>query len=147
MSRGRTRLRSPRRQRASIPCSAAEVPGLSGRLAPPPVWADAPPVGVPPIHRARVDRVLGWLGRWERFHPLLPIGRRMHTPSLRRAATVALLLVAAGTLSVAPNGAYADATATTVTVNARAGLATVPQTALGINDAIWDSQLGTTAVS
>ncbi len=79
----------------------------------------------------------------------------MHTPShrtprqaFRRAATAAVLLVAAGTLaSVAPEGAYAEQTTTTVTVNARAGMATVPQTALGINDAIWDSQLGTTAVS
>jgi hypothetical protein len=34
-----------------------------------------------------------------------------------------------------------------VTVNARAGLATVPDTGLGVNDAVWDSQLGTTAVS
>jgi hypothetical protein len=72
----------------------------------------------------------------------------MHTPSFRRAATAAAMLVAAGTLlSVVPNGAYADQTTTAVTVNARAGLATVPDTALGINDAIWDSQLGTTAVS
>ncbi|GIJ07826.1 cellulose binding domain-containing protein [Micromonospora andamanensis] len=34
-----------------------------------------------------------------------------------------------------------------VTVNARAGLATVPDTALGVNHAIWDSQLGTTETS
>ena len=30
-----------------------------------------------------------------------------------------------------------------VTVNASAGLATVPDTGIGANDAIWDSQLGT----
>jgi hypothetical protein len=34
-----------------------------------------------------------------------------------------------------------------VTVNARSGLATVAGTALGVNDAVWDAQLGTTAVS
>jgi hypothetical protein len=36
---------------------------------------------------------------------------------------------------------------TTVDVDARAGLATVPDTALGVNHAIWDAELGTTAVS
>jgi hypothetical protein len=35
----------------------------------------------------------------------------------------------------------------TVTVNARAGLATVPDTGLGVNDAVWDDQLGTDTVS
>ncbi|KOV83215.1 alpha-L-arabinofuranosidase [Nocardia sp. NRRL S-836] len=35
----------------------------------------------------------------------------------------------------------------TVVVNAKAGLATVPDTALGVNHAIWDSQLGTPAVA
>ena len=73
-------------------------------------------------------------------------GTRRQT--LRRAATAAVLLVTAGTLtSVVQGGALAAQTVTTVTVNARAGMATVPQTALGINDAVWDSQLGTTAVS
>jgi hypothetical protein len=73
-------------------------------------------------------------------------GTRRQT--LRRAATAAVLLVTAGTLtSVVQGGALAAQTATTVTVNARAGMATVPQTALGVNDAVWDSQLGTTAVS
>ena len=40
-------------------------------------------------------------------------------------------------------GAAADTTPVAVTVNARAGLATVPATALGVNDAIWDAQLAT----
>jgi hypothetical protein len=43
--------------------------------------------------------------------------------------------------------AHADAAPVTVTVNTREALATVPGTGLGINDAVWDSQLGTTAVS
>ncbi|MBO0867856.1 MAG: cellulose binding domain-containing protein [Micromonosporaceae bacterium] len=71
----------------------------------------------------------------------------MRTPTFRRAAMIAALLAASATVTgVAPGGAFADPT-TTITVNARAGLATVAPTALGINDAIWDSQLGTTAVS
>jgi hypothetical protein len=35
----------------------------------------------------------------------------------------------------------------TVTVNARAGLATVPDTGIGVNDAVWDDQLGTDTVA
>ncbi|WIV61786.1 cellulose binding domain-containing protein [Amycolatopsis nalaikhensis] len=35
----------------------------------------------------------------------------------------------------------------TVTVDARAGLATVPDTAIGVNHAVWDSQLGTDEVA
>ncbi|MET0491649.1 MAG: cellulose binding domain-containing protein [Actinoplanes sp.] len=41
----------------------------------------------------------------------------------------------------------APAAPVAVTVNARAGLATVPPTALGINDAIWDANLGTAGPS
>jgi hypothetical protein len=60
----------------------------------------------------------------------------------------AALLAGTGLLTgIPPSGAYADATPTVVTVNARAALATVPDTALGVNDAVWDAQLGTTAVS
>ena len=71
----------------------------------------------------------------------------------RRAVMGAALLLAAGMSAAAPSTATAAAAAaadpapTTVTVNARAGLATVPDTALGVNDAIWDAELGTTAVS
>jgi hypothetical protein len=69
---------------------------------------------------------------------------------LRAARLAAALLLAAGVsagASAAAPGARADATATTVTVNARAGLAIVPATGIGVNDAVWDSQLGTTAIS
>jgi hypothetical protein len=70
---------------------------------------------------------------------------------LRRAA-VAALLAATGTIAaIAPPSAgaapAAPAPPVAVTVNARAGQATVPATALGVNHAIWDSQLGTDAVS
>lgn len=73
----------------------------------------------------------------------------MHTRSARRAAAGVALLVAAGVVTGIPwrASAAADAADTSITVNARAGLATVGETALGVNDAIWDAQLGTTAVS
>jgi Cellulose binding domain/Fibronectin type III domain len=60
----------------------------------------------------------------------------------------ALLLVASG-LAAGPAGPAAAAAPpdVTVTVNARAALATVPDTGIGVNDAVWDSQLGTPAVS
>jgi hypothetical protein len=68
--------------------------------------------------------------------------------SVRRAACAAALLVATGVLSSVPlSGAHAAAAPAVVDVNARAGLATVAGTAYGVNDAIWDSELGTTAVS
>ena len=63
-------------------------------------------------------------------------------------ATAATVLAAAGLLvGVHPFLASAATTPVTVTVNARAGLAVMPQTGLGINDAVWDSQLGTTETS
>ncbi|WP_344946715.1 cellulose binding domain-containing protein [Actinomadura miaoliensis] len=52
-----------------------------------------------------------------------------------------------GAVLVGPGHSSAASTAVAVTVNVRGGLATMPETGLGINDAIWDSQLGTTAVS
>jgi hypothetical protein len=56
-----------------------------------------------------------------------------------------IALVAACLPAVATTaGGAPDAT---VVVNARAGLATVPDTAIGVNHAIWDSQLGTKAVA
>ncbi|UBU12891.1 cellulose binding domain-containing protein [Nonomuraea gerenzanensis] len=59
--------------------------------------------------------------------------------SLRVASAVLLTLTALN----AP-AAHADETdAVQVTVNARAALATVPETGLGTNHAIWDSNLGT----
>ncbi|GAA2347555.1 cellulose binding domain-containing protein [Dactylosporangium salmoneum] len=69
--------------------------------------------------------------------------------SVRRAGWALALLLTAGALGSAPASgtAFADAVPANVTVNARAGLATVADTALGVNDAIWDSELGSTAVS
>ncbi|REH26428.1 fibronectin type III domain protein [Kutzneria buriramensis] len=60
----------------------------------------------------------------------------------RLIAAVAAL--GAGLLAAGP--AAADPAAT-VTVNARAGLATVSDTAVGVNHAVWDSQLGTDSVA
>ncbi|WP_328475909.1 cellulose binding domain-containing protein [Actinoplanes sp. NBC_00393] len=69
----------------------------------------------------------------------------MHIPSLSRALAGALLLTG---VVLAPSGVQAAAPATTrVDVDVRAGLATVGDVALGVNHAIWDKELGTTAVS
>ncbi|MDG4797904.1 cellulose binding domain-containing protein [Micromonospora sp. WMMD1082] len=66
----------------------------------------------------------------------------------RGAALAAGLLLATGALTgVNPPSVSAAAAPVTVTVNARAGLATMPDTALGVNHAIWDSRLGTTETS
>ena len=76
----------------------------------------------------------------------------------RRAlvSTVLLALAGAVTATAAPPGAYAGprpltaraaAADTSVDVDVRAGLATVADTAIGVNQAIWDAQLGTNAVS
>jgi hypothetical protein len=59
----------------------------------------------------------------------------------------AALPVAAVLLAAVPAAAAATPPEATVTVNARAGLATVSDTALGVNHAVWDSQLGTDAVA
>jgi hypothetical protein len=68
---------------------------------------------------------------------------------MRTKPFAAVLLLAVGVLTgVAQPYAHAAVGSTvTVSVNARAGLATVPDTALGINDAIWDQELGTNAVA
>ncbi|WP_284743788.1 cellulose binding domain-containing protein [Amycolatopsis sp. RTGN1] len=55
--------------------------------------------------------------------------------------------VAAVLVAAVPAAAAATPPEATVTVNARAGLATVPDTALGVNHAVWDSQLGTDTVA
>jgi hypothetical protein len=65
----------------------------------------------------------------------------------RVALAAAVVLPAGGLLGVSLPAAQAATSPVAVTVNARAGLATMPDTGLGINDAVWDSQLGTTAVS
>ncbi|MFG1690311.1 cellulose binding domain-containing protein [Nonomuraea sp. NPDC049269] len=63
--------------------------------------------------------------------------------SLRAASAVLLTLTALN----APT-AYADeVTPVAVTVNARAALATVPETGIGTNHAIWDTNLGTDATA
>ncbi|MFI7215119.1 cellulose binding domain-containing protein [Micromonospora maritima] len=74
---------------------------------------------------------------------------RRIVPRVRRwtAYAAGLLLVTTALTTVAPPVAGAAADPVAVTVNARAGLATVPDTALGVNHAIWDSQLGSTETS
>jgi hypothetical protein len=81
----------------------------------------------------------------------------MRTRRIRSTALTAAVLLATGFLAGTSVPAARAATTPVqavqadapvqVTVNARAGLATVPDTGLGVNDAVWDSQLGTTAVS
>jgi cellulose binding protein with CBM2 domain/fibronectin type III domain protein len=72
----------------------------------------------------------------------------MPTARLRRAAFVTTILATtiplAASLSTVPTVAAEPPPDTTVTVNARAGLATMPTTGLGINHAVWDTNLGTT---
>lgn len=63
-----------------------------------------------------------------------------------RRATLTAVAVLLGALPGVTPAAAAEADVT-VTVNARAGLATVPDTALGANHAVWDSQLGTDTVA
>ncbi|GIE49256.1 alpha-L-arabinofuranosidase [Amorphoplanes nipponensis] len=78
----------------------------------------------------------------------------MPSAIFHRVARGALLLGAGALVSfaapspvIAAPTASAAATPVAVTVNARAGLATVPGTALGVNDAIWDTNLGTAQTS
>jgi len=67
---------------------------------------------------------------------------------LSRISFGTTVLLGAGLLA-AVNGstAPADPAPVTVTVNTRAGLATMPETGLGINHAVWDTNLGTDEVS
>ncbi|WP_436534745.1 cellulose binding domain-containing protein [Actinoplanes sp. HUAS TT8] len=85
----------------------------------------------------------------------------MHVSPHRRAFASTVLLALVTAVAGAPPAAHAAAVAGTpsaaraaavaadvrVDVDARAGLATVGSTALGVNHAIWDSQLGTPAVT
>ncbi|MFJ6194715.1 cellulose binding domain-containing protein [Micromonospora sp. NPDC092111] len=77
-----------------------------------------------------------------------PPSRPARTGRGRWTALTASLLLATGVLTATgPSSAGAATDTVAVTVNARAGLATVPDTALGVNHAIWDSQLGTAGTS
>ncbi|GIF00574.1 cellulose binding domain-containing protein [Paractinoplanes rishiriensis] len=72
----------------------------------------------------------------------------MQTAIPRRVALGAALLAAATALAGSPMpSAFAAPAPVSVIVNTRAGLATVPTTALGVNHAIWDTTLGSDAVS
>ncbi|WP_433287922.1 cellulose binding domain-containing protein [Micromonospora sp. CA-244673] len=75
------------------------------------------------------------------------MSRTTSTPRRVTAYAASLLLALAAPAAVGPPAAGAAADPVTVTVNARAGLATVPDTALGLNHAIWDAQLGSTETS
>jgi hypothetical protein len=60
----------------------------------------------------------------------------------------AVLLAAVTAVLPLPSGASAvAATDTRIDIDVRAGLATIGSTAVGVNHAIWDSQLGTPAVA
>ncbi|MGW0802662.1 cellulose binding domain-containing protein [Nonomuraea sp. NPDC002799] len=65
---------------------------------------------------------------------------KLPTKPLLRAASAVLLTLTA--LNI-PAANADDVAPVAVTVNARAGLATVPETGIGSNHAIWDSNLGT----
>ncbi|MFI5932022.1 cellulose binding domain-containing protein [Actinoplanes sp. NPDC051494] len=67
--------------------------------------------------------------------------------SLLRRTLASTVLLAAVAVLPAPTPAQAAAPDTRVDVDVRAGLATVGDTAIGVNHAIWDSQLGTPAVA
>jgi hypothetical protein len=76
-------------------------------------------------------------------------------PAAFAAAPAAFAAAPPAAFAAAPPAAFAAALPaalaagadTTVDVDVRAGLAAVPGTALGVNHAIWDAQLGSTAVS
>jgi hypothetical protein len=67
---------------------------------------------------------------------------------IRRIAIAGVVALGAGLLMTA-NAivAPADPAPVTVSVNTRAGLATMPDTAIGINHAVWDTNLGTNEVA
>ena len=71
----------------------------------------------------------------------------LRIPKLRRALASAVLLAATLAAPPAAQAAPDDPAVTSVDIDVRAGLATVPDTALGVNHAIWDAELGTPAVS
>lgn len=66
---------------------------------------------------------------------------------LRAAAIAATVLSATAIVGLNWPAAQAAVSTVTVSVNAKAGLATMPSTGLGVNHAIWDAQLGSTQTS
>jgi hypothetical protein len=66
----------------------------------------------------------------------------MRLTALGTTTVLTVGLLVGGSLPTTP-AAQADAATVAVTVNARAGLATVPDTGIGINHAVWDPHLGT----
>jgi hypothetical protein len=78
----------------------------------------------------------------------LTIGRPMHRPRISSLVLAGIVTVATGAIvALSQPSGQAAVSAVTVTVNTRAGLATMPSTGLGVNDAVWDSQLGTNTVA
>jgi hypothetical protein len=80
----------------------------------------------------------------------------VHMRQLRRGALGAAVVLAAAGLVTAGSAAQAApaapaaapaAAAPTISIDARAGLATVPSTGLGVNDAVWDPALGSNSTS
>ena len=82
---------------------------------------------------------------------LNPRGRSRWLPvrpwRLARTAAALAVLAAAAVTAAPQQAARAEGSSVTVTVNARAGLAVMPETGLGVNHAIWDGQLGTRETS
>jgi hypothetical protein len=69
--------------------------------------------------------------------------RRLHPVTLAVTAALGAGVLMAVNADAAPEEVHTA----TVSVNAKAGLATVPDTALGVNHAVWDAELGTNAVA
>ena len=67
----------------------------------------------------------------------------MHTPGRRLAALVAILIGVV--LTATGQAVHASTAVVNVTINADEGLGTVPSTAYGLNQAVWDAQMNTTA--
>jgi len=70
-------------------------------------------------------------------------GRR-HRRAVVRAAAVAAVLAAASLAASSP-AVHASTDSVNVTINADEGLGTVPGTAYGLNQAVWDAQMNTPA--
>ena len=72
----------------------------------------------------------------------------MSTGRHRRFAILSVaLLTAAGSAAIGLSPAAADLGSVTVAVDAHAGQQLVPSTGLGVNDAVWDTHLGSTETS